>query len=146
MTTDQKGAIAEAAVSNVAVRLGFGVLKPVFSPERYDLVFDLHPGLIRVQCKWARCERDAMIVRCFSCRRGGSGMIRRAYREDEVDAIAAYCAAIDSCYLIPMTWIGSRKLVQLRLRPARNNQHAGVTMASEFEMESLDWRSHFEGP
>ena len=53
MTTDQKGAIAEAVIVQVATRLGLGVLKPLIAAERYDLVLDLRPGLIRMQCKWA---------------------------------------------------------------------------------------------
>ena len=65
---------------------------------------------------------------------------------DEVDAIAAYCPAVEGCYLIPFAWVGDRKVVQLRTRMARNNQRAGVTMASEFEMESLHLTSYFAGP
>ena len=146
VTTDQKGAIAEAVIVQVATRLGLGVLKPLIAAERYDLVLDLRPGLIRVQCKWAALRREAVVIRCHTCRRGREGMIRRAYTTDEVDAIAAYCPAVEGCYLIPFAWVGDRKVVQLRTRMARNNQRTGVTMASEFEMESLHWTSYFGGP
>lgn len=146
MTTDQKGAIAEAAVILAATRLGFGVLNPLIAPERYDLVFDLRPGLIRVQCKWAQLARDAVAVRCYTSRRTGVGIARRAYAADEIDAIAAYCLATDCCYVLPFAWIGERRNVQLRVGPARNNQRVGVTWASGFEIEALHWRSYFEGP
>ena len=53
MTPNQKGAIAEAAIAWQATKLGFGVLKPLAEGERYYLVLDLRPRLLRVQCKWA---------------------------------------------------------------------------------------------
>src|SRR5437588_11993735 len=52
MTPNQKGAIAEAAIAWQATKLGIGVLKPLGEGERYDLVLDLRPRLLRVQCKW----------------------------------------------------------------------------------------------
>jgi hypothetical protein len=52
LTSDQKGAIAEMAVIKAAMTLGIGVLRP-WTPERYDLIFDLRPKLPRVQCKSA---------------------------------------------------------------------------------------------
>jgi hypothetical protein len=39
LTTDQKGAIAEAAITHAALELGIGVAKPS-GDERYDLIFD----------------------------------------------------------------------------------------------------------
>jgi hypothetical protein len=63
MTPDQKGSIAETAIVHAAVKLGIGVLKPVSDGERYDLVFDLRPRLIRIQCKWAVRRGELVIVR-----------------------------------------------------------------------------------
>jgi hypothetical protein len=40
LTTDQKGAIAEAAIVAAAVKAGNGVSKPL-APQRYDLIFDV---------------------------------------------------------------------------------------------------------
>jgi hypothetical protein len=53
MTTDQKGAIAEAAITAAAIRLGVGVYRPLFEGGRYDLIFEVGETLLRVQCKWA---------------------------------------------------------------------------------------------
>ena len=39
MTTDQKGAIAEACIAAAAIKLGVGVFRPL-ADERYDLIFD----------------------------------------------------------------------------------------------------------
>jgi PD-(D/E)XK endonuclease len=92
LTTDQKGAIAETAIALAAVELGVGVSRPI-GDERYDLIFDLRPELVRVQCKWATRYGDVMIVRCNSSRRNADGLLRTFYKADEIDAIAAYYPA-----------------------------------------------------
>ena len=53
MTTNQKGAIAEAAIALEAVKLGVEVYRPMAEGGRYDLIFGLEDRLLRVQCKWA---------------------------------------------------------------------------------------------
>ena len=52
LTTDQKGAILELAIAREAAALGAGVFKALTDGERYDLIFDVRPRLLRVQCKW----------------------------------------------------------------------------------------------
>jgi len=42
LTTNQKGAIAEAAVAKEAIKLGIGVYAP-YGDERCDFIFDLRP-------------------------------------------------------------------------------------------------------
>jgi hypothetical protein len=49
LTTDQKGAIAEAAIALAAIELGVGVARPL-APQRYDFVFDIEQALLRIQC------------------------------------------------------------------------------------------------
>jgi hypothetical protein len=133
MLPGQKGALAEAAVVHAAVKLGISVFKPVHDGERYDLIFDLQPTLVRVQCKWAVVRDGAIIVRCYSERRGRSGNVRRLYSSDEIDAFAAYCAPVDRCFFIPIEEVGGRSAVQLRLHPARNNQRRGIHWANDFD-------------
>jgi PD-(D/E)XK endonuclease len=72
LTTNQKGAVAEAAVALEAVRLGIGVYRPL-GDERYDLILDVRPRLIRVQCKWACRHDDVIVVRLYSARRAREG-------------------------------------------------------------------------
>jgi hypothetical protein len=133
LTTDQKGAIAEQEIAVAALRLGIGVFKPVSEGERYDLIFDLRPRLIRVQCKWACHVGDVVSVPCYSNRRAREGLRRRLYSGDEIDAFAAYCADIDRCYFLPLDEIGPRQQIYLRLSPTRNNQRRGINMAADFE-------------
>jgi hypothetical protein len=133
LTTDQKGAIAETEIAIAAVKLGIGVFKPVVEGERYDLVFDLRPRLVRVQCKWASLYRDVIVVRCYSARRNRAGLLRRAYSLDEVDVFAAYCPDTDRCYYLPIERFHPRSEIHLRVSPTRNNQRLGVTWADDFE-------------
>jgi hypothetical protein len=132
LTTDQKGAIAETAVAHAAIELGVGVSRPI-GDERYDLIFDLRPRLIRVQCKWAMRHGDVIVVRCYGSRRTAEGLLRSFYSADEIDAFAAYCRELDICYLLPIELFARRTQVYLRLRPTRNNQRSLVNWAKEYE-------------
>jgi hypothetical protein len=134
LTTDQKGAAAELAIAHVAADLGVGVFKPLTNGERYDLIFDLRPRLIRVQCKWAALVGDVLIVRCLRCRRTREGLLQRGYTADEIDAIAAYCGDLGRCFYLPFEHFAGRTAVQLRLLPSKNNQRVGVNWANDFEL------------
>jgi PD-(D/E)XK endonuclease len=76
LSTDQKGTIAELSIARQAAELGIGVWSP-YTIERYDLIFDLRPDLVRVRCKWASRYDDIVIVRCYSNRRNRDGLLRR---------------------------------------------------------------------
>jgi hypothetical protein len=132
LTTDQKGVIAEQAVVFEAVRVGLGVYLPL-GDERYDMILDLRPRLVRVQCKWAVRVDSVVQVRARTCRRGRDGLINRNYKPGEIDAIAAYCAELERCYLLPTEMSVGRAAVQLRLAPCLNNQRRGINWAEDFE-------------
>lgn len=113
-------------------RLGIGVSRPV-DDEPYDLILDLRPALLRVQCKWAVRRGAVVVVRCRRCRRAREGLIHRAYAPGEIDAIAAYCPQTDVAYLLPYELSVGRAMVILRLEPTRNNQANGVRWAKDYE-------------
>jgi PD-(D/E)XK nuclease superfamily protein len=133
LTTDQKGAIAEAKIAAAAIELGAGVLRPVSDGERYDLIFDLHPTLLRVQCKWATRQGDVIVIPFYSSRRAPEGFRKRSYVSGEVDAIAAYCSTLGRSFLLPVSEVPRKTYAQLRLRPCKNNQRALVNWASEYD-------------
>jgi hypothetical protein len=118
LTTDQKGAVAELAIARQAAELGIGVWA-AYTVERYDLIFDLRPELMRVQCKWATRYGDVVIVRCCSNRRNRDGLLRRLYSADQIDAFAAYCADTDRCYFLPFDdiWWAKRDPAPSRADP-----------------------------
>ena len=139
LTTDQKGAVAETAIIHAAVKLGIRVFKPVNDGERCDLIFDLGPRLLRVQCKWARRQGDVVVLRCYSSRRSRDGFVTRVYTAEEVDVFAAYCPDVERCYLVPIDVISGQRYIWLRLTETRNNQAVGVRWARDFEFSRLDW-------
>ena len=136
LTTDQKGAIAEAAIASHATQLGVGVYRPMFEGGRYDLILEAGSTLLRVQCKWAPKRGDVVIVRCYSCRRAREGLRKRCYSAAEVDVIAAYCQELDRCFLVAADCFPGRSVLQLRLAPSRNNQKAGINWADEFDFDA----------
>lgn len=135
LTTNQKGAIAETAIGHEAVKLGIGVLKPMWD-MRYDLVFDTDTDLLRVQCKWAVRQGDVIGIPARRCRRSRAGLVHRTYETGEIDAIAAYCADVDSCYLLPQALSVNRTVVLLRLESTRNNQQLGIRWARDYKLRA----------
>jgi hypothetical protein len=132
LTTNQKGAIAEAAVIYECAKLRIPVAKPL-ADERYDLILDMGSQLLRVQCKWAALRGHVVVVRTRTCRRARDGLIHRPYGADEIDAIAAFSPDTGKCYLLPQDLSVNRGDVQLRLKPTRNNQSVGVRWARDYE-------------
>jgi hypothetical protein len=132
LTTNQKGAIAEAKFAAVAFEFGLGVSRPL-DDERYDLILDLRPELVRVQCKWAHQSRDVISARLYTSRRGPEGLINKRYNPGEFDAFGLYCPDTTKCYLLPASDFVSQRQVYLRLAPSRNNQSVGIRWAQHFE-------------
>ena len=137
LTTDQKGAIAEVAITLRALELGIRVLRPVGDGAPYDLIFDVGGSLLRVQCKWAARQGRVVLIRCHRCRRTREGLRHRGYEADEVDGIAAYCAQLGRCFFVPTETVSGRRTILLRLTPTRNSQSRLVNWADDFGLESL---------
>jgi hypothetical protein len=90
LTPSQKGAAAEAAITAAVIELGLTVLRPLCEGRRYDLIIDLEPRLLRVQCKLARRTGGALAIGLQTCRYTPSGYVRSCYSAAEIDAIGAY--------------------------------------------------------
>jgi antitoxin (DNA-binding transcriptional repressor) of toxin-antitoxin stability system len=133
LDTNRKGAIAEAEIAAAAIRLGIPVLRPLAEHGRYDLALELGDRFLRVQCKWARRRGSVILVPCRTNRRAAEGFRRTFYSHDEIDALAAYCADVDRCYLLPGPMIWGKTMIQLRLEPARNHQRAGLHFSTHYE-------------
>ena len=68
LTPSQKGAVAEAAITSAVIQLGLTVLRPLCEGRRYDLVVDLEPQLLRVQCKLAKRVDGVLSIRLQTSR------------------------------------------------------------------------------
>jgi PD-(D/E)XK nuclease superfamily protein len=137
LSTNQKGAIAEAAIAAEATKLGIVVSRPNVD-ARYDLIFDVGHRLIRVQCKSA-ARKGAVggVTTRGSWYSPGRGYVRTAYGSDEIDAVAAYCREIDATYLLPIGLVAHQTQVHLRLGAARNGQLAGLHSADEYQLGAI---------
>jgi PD-(D/E)XK endonuclease len=136
LTTNQKGVVAETAIVHQAVRHGIGVWLPVSSHERYDLIFDADGRLSRVQCKTAVRVGDVLVVRLYSTRRCATGLLKRAYSADEIDAFAAFSPDTGKCYYLEMSEFAGHTELSLRLHRTRNNQAQGVRWARDYEFRA----------
>ncbi|HTA06849.1 MAG TPA: group I intron-associated PD-(D/E)XK endonuclease [Solirubrobacteraceae bacterium] len=134
LTPSQKGAAAEAAIASAAIQLGLVVLRPLCEGSRYDLMFDLEPKLLRVQCKLARRTRSVLVISLATCRHTPAGYVRTSYSPAEIDAIAAYSPELGTCYLLPIEEISNQRSLSLRLQPTGNNQATGITWARDHEL------------
>jgi prevent-host-death family protein len=133
--SNHKGNVAEAAIAAAAIKLGVDVIKPLVEHTRYDLIFDLRPRLLRVQCKWAPLKGDVIGVRLVSSRcTSGGAQIRTKYSADEVDAVAAYCQDLDRCYLLPVSLFDGMRGLSLRVAATRNGQRASLHWARDHEL------------
>jgi PD-(D/E)XK endonuclease len=137
LTPSQKGAVAEAAITAAAIELGFTVLRPLCEGRRYDLVIDLEPKLLRVQCKLARHLAGVVAVHLRTSRLTPAGYVRTSYAPTEVDAIGVYSAALHRSFLIPIAEATGRQGIHLRIDPARNNQAHGIKWARDYEFEAV---------
>ena len=139
LTSNEKGNIAEAAITLEAIKLGIEVLKPVAEHGRYDLLFDLGKRVMRVQCKWGALDRaaGAICVRVGGSRHTPAGYVRSTYSDDEVDAIAVYCGELDETFLLPIELAAGRSAVRLRIDPPRNAQRACINLADEYRLGAI---------
>jgi hypothetical protein len=133
LSPDQRGSLAELAIAHHAGAHGVGVLWPLTSGLRYDLVLDVAGALFRVQCKTAVRKAEIVVINCRSCRRTADGYDRRAYSSDDVDLIAGYCAELDRSYLLEPWRFSGQTMVLLRLAPTKNNQRQRINWAKDFD-------------
>jgi PD-(D/E)XK endonuclease len=123
LTSSQKGAIAEAHITAEAMKLGIVVWRPVAEGCRYDMILDVGGTLLRTQCKWARRNRDVIVVRTYSA--------------EEIDGIAVWCEDTGECYFIPIADVDGQGYLHLRVAPARNNQELLVHWAAKYRLGAI---------
>jgi PD-(D/E)XK endonuclease len=137
LTPSQKGALAEAAIATAAIEQGYTVLRPLCEGRRYDLVIDLEPRLLRVQCKLGRLAAGVVRVALRTSRLTPSGYRRTTYTAEEVDAIGVHAAELGTSYLLPIAEACGLRALHLRVEPARNGQRTGITWAHDYELPAV---------
>jgi prevent-host-death family protein len=135
LSTNRKGAIAEAKIVAAATELGVPVLRPVQEHGRYDLAFEIGDRILRVQCKWGSLDQGGAVIR-VSLRSSWctpNGYEHRSYKSDEIDLVAVYCGDLDRCYLLPPELAVGRSGIWLRVTAPKNGQRACLNRAVDFE-------------
>jgi prevent-host-death family protein len=136
LSTNHKGAVAEAKIAAVATELGVPVLRPIQERGRYDLAFEIGHRLYRVQCKWASLDHEEGVIKIQlqSSWYSPAGYVRSTYSEEEIDLVAVYCGDNDQCYLFSGAFAAGRRAVWLRVSPARNGQRACLNLACDYQL------------
>jgi hypothetical protein len=137
LTPSQKGTAAEAAIAAAAMPLGLVVLRPLCEGGGYDLMLDLDPQLLRVQCEWAKHLDGALSVTLNTSRPTPAGYVRTTYTTDQVDAIGVYSAELGRCFLIPIAEVAGSRAIHLRVDPSRNNQAQGIRWDRDYDLEAV---------
>jgi PD-(D/E)XK endonuclease len=136
LTPSQKGAVAEAAITSAAIQLGLTVLRPLCEGRRYDLIIDLEPELLRVQCKLARRVKGVLSVSLETNRYTPAGYVSTSYSAAEIDAVGTYSPELRRCFLLPINEVAGRRGVHLRLEPTGNNQARGIKWARDYDFDA----------
>jgi len=126
------------AVMLALEQAGHPILVPFGENVRYDLVIEDRGRLLRIQ-KTGRLRRGA--VRFATCSAYGHhrnpGRARRDYHGD-VDYFAIYCPETSGVYLVPIEQLPVKVQGALRVDRARNNQHARIRFAADYEIGRVD--------
>jgi hypothetical protein len=137
LTPSQKGAAAEAAITSAVIQLGLTVSRPLCEGRRYDLIVDLEPRLLRVQCKLARLRGGVLAVHLQTSRHTPGGYVFSCYTSAEIDAVVAYSAELKRCFLLPIAAVAERRAIHLRIEPSRNNQSRRIKWAEDYDLGSM---------
>jgi PD-(D/E)XK endonuclease len=137
LTRSQKGAAAEAAITAAVIQLGLTVLRPLCEGQRYDLVVDLEPRLLRVQCKHGRLLDGVLAVGLATNRCTPHGYVSTSYSAEEIDAVGVFSPELKRCFLIPIERASGRRAIHLRTSATRNNQSKRIQWADDFVLETM---------
>ena len=104
MNTKQIGDIAEQSVILQALKLGWGVCKPVGDRLPYDLVFDVNGNLIKIQVKsaWLDSRTQNYIVDSRRTKTNRRVMLRTTYNHNDFDFAIVSIEALQMFYVIPV--------------------------------------------
>jgi PD-(D/E)XK endonuclease len=104
MDTKLRGDIAEQAAILHALKLGWGVLRPIGDRLPYDLVFDVGNNLVRIQVKsaWLDEPSDNYVVDNRRTKTNRRRMIRENYATSDFDFAMAYIESLNLFYIFPV--------------------------------------------
>ena len=128
--TKDKGDLGVAKAHVDLVAQGFVVLFPASAHTEFDLVAYRDGAFHRIQVKYRSATTGSIQVQFRSTWADRNGTHTSRLDKSAVDFICIYCPESDECYYVRPD--DFRHSVTLRIRPAKNGQAAGVSMATEF--------------
>jgi hypothetical protein len=119
----------EGKVLAALVDVGYQILIPFGGGCRYDLAFDDHGTIKRVQCKTGQLlkNRGAVFFRTAKQYRNG----RFVPYTTDADYFGVYCAATHEVYLVPVADVPEGS-ANLRIDPPMNKQEKGIRWAKDY--------------
>ncbi len=103
MDTKLKGDIAEQSVLLFALKMGWGVSKPIVDRLPYDLILDVDGKLVRIQVKsaWLDTVKQNYVVDNRRTKTNRRQMVRSSYSVEDFDFALVYIDDIDVFYVFP---------------------------------------------
>jgi hypothetical protein len=137
-TNDRKntktiGEISEVQLMAKLALLGKVILRPFGDNQRYDLVIDDSGKFQRIQIKTGKLKNGVIIFNTQSSTIPSRKIYGRLYA-GEIEFFGVYCPQNNKSYLVPMSIVGNRGNLSLRIEPTKNNQKYGSNWASDYEL------------
>jgi len=103
MDTKLKGDITEQSVLLFALKMGWGVSKPIGDRLPYDLILDVDGKLVRIQVKsaWLDTVKQNYVVDNRRTKTNRRQMVRSLYSVEDFDFALVYIDDIDVFYVFP---------------------------------------------
>ena len=133
LTSKQKGNLTELQCLTAFCQCGCQVSIPYGDNSKYDFIADIDGRLLKIQVKTASLKDENAIK--FSCRTthvNCTGVKNERYSSEDIDYFATYWK--DQCYLVSIKECSAEKT--LRFDYPKNGQKKGVTLASDYELET----------
>ncbi len=138
MNSKVKGNIGELRIAHEFVKWGCTVSFPFGDNARYDLVVEINVELKKIQIKYTEnsTENNSYRCKCASSTYHTNNKGCQTYVND-VDFIALYIDDIDTCCLIPIEEVGSKRSIYFRNSIPKNNQTKGIKFVWDYTFDKI---------
>lgn len=138
MISKEKGNIGEAIILAEFVKRGIQVSIPYGDNARYDLIADFNGKLNKIQIKYCDqlTENNSVVCPCASSTNHTTNKHYSTY-EDDVDYMCFYLPTWNKTMIIPISEIGDKKQITVRLEPAKNNQQEKTHLVDNYSFDNI---------
>ena len=134
--TKDKGNLGELKVMADLAAKGISIAQPYGDNLPFDLIAitrtDTNFSFTKVQVKHVALRNGKIEIRAYSQKWNKTRIkSREAYKDHEVDIIAAYCPDVDKVFYVRYNEVVGNTF-NIRVYPAKNNQKQRVHLAEEY--------------